>query len=140
MDLSAVAFQNSGQFHAFHLVVHVVGAQCGLLHLCAGAVRLAAQLLVFFSTSNFLASRRATLVALAWEPDVSLKKRKFGEPDINPGGASSLTADTPKRGESEQGSSAGNENLLAGCNAAANKLLCDTPSVDFSRYRKVLGR
>ena len=31
------------------------------------------------------------------EPNVSLKKRKIGEPEINPGGASSLTADTPKR-------------------------------------------
>ena len=31
------------------------------------------------------------------EPDVSLKKRQVGEPAINPGGASSLTADTPKR-------------------------------------------
>ena len=32
------------------------------------------------------------------EADVSLKKkRKIGEPDINPDGASSLTADTPKR-------------------------------------------
>ena len=31
------------------------------------------------------------------EPDVSLKKRKIGEPDINAGGASSLTADTDKR-------------------------------------------
>ena len=30
------------------------------------------------------------------EPDVDLK-RKIGEPDINPGGASSLTADTPNR-------------------------------------------
>ena len=40
------------------------------------------------------------------EPDANLKKRKIGEPDINPGGASSLTADTPKRRESEQGSSA----------------------------------
>ena len=49
------------------------------------------------------------------EPDVGLKKRKVGEPDINPGGASSLTADTPKRRESEQGSSAANESLLAGC-------------------------
>ena len=58
------------------------------------------------------------------EPDVSLKKRKIGQPDFNPGGASSLTADTPKRGKSEQGSSAGNENLLAGCTAAVNKLLC----------------
>ena len=36
------------------------------------------------------------------ELDVSLKKRKIGEPDINPGWASSLTADTPMRGESEQ--------------------------------------
>ena len=32
------------------------------------------------------------------EPDVSLEKKKFGEPDISPGGVSSLTADTPKRG------------------------------------------
>ena len=48
------------------------------------------------------------------EPDVSLKKRKIGEPDINPSGASSSTADTPKRRESEQGSSAENENFLAG--------------------------
>ena len=53
------------------------------------------------------------------EPDVSLKKRKIGEPDINPGEASSLLADTPKRGEFEQGSSAEDENLLA----AVNKLL-----------------
>ena len=48
------------------------------------------------------------------EPDVNLKKTKICEPDINPGGASSLTADTPKRGESEQGSNAENEGLLAG--------------------------
>ena len=47
-------------------------------------------------------------------------------------GASSLAADTPNRGESEQGSNAGNENLLAGCIAAVNKLLCFTPSVDLS--------
>ena len=74
------------------------------------------------------------------EPDVSLKKRKMiGEPDINPGGASSLTVDIPKRGESEQGSSAGNEKLLAGCIAAVNKLLCDTPSVDLSRDRTALS-
>ena len=73
------------------------------------------------------------------ELDVNLKKTKIGEPDINPGGASSLTADTPKRGESEQGSSAGNENLLAGCIAAVNKLLCDTPSVDLSRDRSALS-
>ena len=33
------------------------------------------------------------------ERDVSLKKRKVGEPDINPEGASSSTADTPKRKE-----------------------------------------
>ena len=31
------------------------------------------------------------------EPDARWKRRKIGEPDINPGGASSLTADTPKR-------------------------------------------
>ena len=72
------------------------------------------------------------------EPDVSLKKRKVGEPDINPGGASILTADTPKRRESEQGSSA-NESSLAGCIAAVNNLLCDTPSVDLSRDRTALS-
>ena len=42
------------------------------------------------------------------EPDVSLKRRKIGEPDINPGGQ------TPRRRESEQGSSADSKNLLAG--------------------------
>ena len=68
------------------------------------------------------------------EPDANLKKRKIGEPDINPGGASSLTADTPKRKESEQGSSA-NESSLAGCLAAVNNLLCDVPTVDLSRDR-----
>ena len=36
------------------------------------------------------------------DPDASLKRRKIGEPDINPCGA-------PKRGESEQGFSAENE-------------------------------
>ena len=45
----------------------------------------------------------------------SLKKRTIGEPGIDPGEASSLTADTPKRRESEQGSSAENESLLAEC-------------------------
>ena len=64
-----------------------------------------------------------------------MKKRKIGEPDFNPGGASSLTADTPKRGESEQVCNAENENLLAGCLAAVNKLLCDTPFNDLSRDR-----
>ena len=63
-----------------------------------------------------------------------MKKRKIGEPDINPGGASSLTADTPKRSESEQGSSA-NESSLAGCIAAVNNLLCDVPFVDLRRDR-----
>ena len=73
------------------------------------------------------------------EPDVSWWKRKVGGPDINPGGASSLTADTPKKGESKQGSSAGNDNLLAGCIAAVNKLLCDMLSVDLSRDRTALS-
>ena len=59
------------------------------------------------------------------EPDVSLKKRKIGEPDINPGGASQTHP--------------GNENLLAGCIAAVNKLLCDMPSVDLSRDRTALS-
>ena len=81
---------------------------------------------------------------IAQEPDVSLKKRKIGEPDISPRRASSLTADTPKWGESEQGSSAGDGNLLAGCIAAINKLLCDTPSVPQPRSHctewKIPGR
>ena len=72
------------------------------------------------------------------KPDVVLKKRKVGEPDINPGGASSLTADTTKRRESEQGSSA-NESSLAGCIAAVNNLLCDTPAVDLIRGRTALS-
>ena len=76
---------------------------------------------------------------LVQEPDVSLKHRKIGEPDINPSGASSLTADTLKRGESEQGSSAENESLLAVCIEAVNKLLCDTPSVDLGRDRTALS-
>ena len=72
------------------------------------------------------------------EPDANLKKRKIGEPDINPGGASSLTPYTPKRKESEQGSSA-NESSLAGCIAAVNNLLCDVPTVDLSRDRTALS-
>ena len=66
------------------------------------------------------------------ELDVGLKKRKVGEPDINPGVASSSTADTSKRRESEQGSSA-NESSLAGCIAAVSNLLCDTPTAELSR-------
>ena len=48
------------------------------------------------------------------EPFVSLKKRRIGAPDINPGGASSLTADTPNRRESEQGSSARKQEFAGG--------------------------
>ena len=69
---------------------------------------------------------------------LNLKKRKIGEPDINPVMASSSTADTPKRRESEQGSSA-NESSLAGCVAAVNNLLCDVPTVDLSRDRTALS-
>ena len=86
-----------------------------------------------------LSSRSGNQEEIVQEPDVSLKKRKIGEPDINRGGASSLTADTPKRGESEKGSCARNENLLAGCIAAVNKLPCNTPSVDLSRDRTALS-
>ena len=46
---------------------------------------------------------------------------------------------TPKRRESEQGSSAEGKHLLAGCIAAVNKLFCDTPSVDLSRDRTALS-
>ena len=66
---------------------------------------------------------------IAQEPDASQNKRKIGEPDIKPGGVSSLT----------EGSSAENDNLLAGCIAAVNKLLCDTPSVDLSQDRTALS-
>ena len=75
---------------------------------------------------------------IAEEPDANLKRRKIGEPDINPGGASSLTADTPKRREYEQGSSA-NESSLAGCIVAVNNLLCDMPTIDLSRDRTALS-
>ena len=73
------------------------------------------------------------------EPVDSVKNRTNGEPDISPGEASSLTADTSKRRESEQGASAENESVLAGCIAAVNKLLCDMPSVDPSRDRTALS-
>ena len=64
-------------------------------------------------------------------------QRKIGEPDINLGGAWSSTAYTPKRRESEQGSSA-NESSLEGCIAAVNNLLCDVPTVDLSQDRTAL--
>ena len=48
------------------------------------------------------------------EPDASLKKRRVGTPDVNPGGASSLTADTPKRSESEREPRAENDSVLVG--------------------------
>ena len=67
-----------------------------------------------------------------------MKNRKIGAPDIKPGGASSSTADTPKRRESEQGSSA-NVSSLAGCIAAVNNLLCDVPTVDLSQDRTALS-
>ena len=54
-------------------------------------------------------------------------------------GPSSLTADTPKRSESEHGASAEKEGELAGCIAAVNKLLCDMPTVDLSRDRTALS-
>ena len=73
--------------------------------------------------------------ANAREPEVSPKKRKTCESDINQGGASSLTAATSKRGESEHASNAESSNLLTGRIAAVNKTLCDTPSVDLSHDR-----
>ena len=63
------------------------------------------------------------------EPDANLKKRKICEPDINPGGASSSTADTPKDPVSS----------LAGCIAAVNNLLCDVPTVDLSQDRTAVS-
>ena len=61
------------------------------------------------------------------EPKASPKKRKTGEPDVNPGGASSLTADTPRREESGT--------MLTGCIAAVIKMLCDLPPADLSHDR-----
>ena len=70
--------------------------------------------------------------------DANLKTRKNDEPDINPSGVSSSTADTPKRRESGQGSSA-NESSFAGSIAAVNNFLCDVPTVDLSRDRTALS-
>ena len=56
------------------------------------------------------------------EPEASPKKRKTGESDINPGGASSLAADTSKRGESEHASNVESSTLLS----AVNEFFCDT--------------
>ena len=78
---------------------------------------------------------REKLEEIVKEPDVSLKKRKIGGPDINPGGASSLTANTPKSREPEHKSNAESSNLLAGCIAAVNEIPFDTPSVDLSQDR-----
>ena len=50
-------------------------------------------------------------------------------------GRQTLTADTPKRVESEQGSNAEEENLQAECIAAFKKLVCDMSSVDLGRDR-----
>ena len=72
------------------------------------------------------------------EPNAILKKEEIGEPDINPGGASRSTADTPKRRESEQRSSA-NESSWASCIAAVNNFLCDGPTVDCRRDRTALN-
>ena len=69
-----------------------------------------------------------TVGEIVEEPDATLKKRKIGEPDINPGGASSLTADTQE--ETQE---------VAGCIAAVNNLLCDVPTVDLSRDRTALS-
>ena len=67
---------------------------------------------------------------------MSLKKRKIGEPDINPGGGSvELSSRRTQQGESEHESSAESKNLLARCIAAVNEILCDTPSADLSQDR-----
>ena len=68
------------------------------------------------------------------EPDVSLKKRKIGEPYINPGRASSLTADTRASIQCRKV-----RIYWRGCIAAVNKLPCHTPSVDLSRDRTALS-
>ena len=73
------------------------------------------------------------------ESDAIVKNRKIGEPDTDRGGASSSTADTTKRGEFDQVSSAKKDNFLAGCIVAVSKLLCDTPSIDLSRDRTALS-
>ena len=65
------------------------------------------------------------------EPETSPKKRKTGESDVNPGGASSPPTDTPKREESEHASNVESSTVLTGCIAAIKKL-CDMPSVDLS--------
>ena len=58
--------------------------------------------------------------------------------------ASAITVSDAPRGQKNTGAEyfvlrRGNENLLAGCIAAVNELLCDTPSFDFSRDRTALS-
>ena len=54
----------------------------------------------------------------------SSKKRKTGESDVNPGGASSQTADTPKREGSEHASKCGKQKtVLTGCIAVVKKMV-----------------
>ena len=67
------------------------------------------------------------------EPDVSSKKRKSGEPDVNRDGASSSTADTPKR----ENLSMNQVRKARNCCALRRsiEILCDTSSVDFSQDR-----
>ena len=78
------------------------------------------------------------------ELDVSLKKRKIGEPDINPGEASSSTADTPKRENLSKDPVQELRMYWRGALRLSTNFFCDTPSVDLSRDRiaqwKVPGR
>ena len=69
---------------------------------------------------------------------VRSKKRKFGEPDVNPNGASSSTADTPKRRESKQGYSAENGTALCWV-CCGSKHVGYIPFVDLNKDRTALS-
>ena len=66
-----------------------------------------------------------TVGEIVEEPDATLKKRKIGEPDINPGGGIE-----PNGRHTQE---------VAGCIAAVNNLLCDVPTVDLSRDRTAMS-
>ena len=73
------------------------------------------------------------------EHEASPEKRKTGESDVNPGGASSPTADTPKKEESEHASNVESSTLLTGCIASVVEVLCDMSS-DVSHDRTAQTR
>ena len=73
------------------------------------------------------------------EPDANLKKRKIGEPDINPGGASSSTADTHPRRENLSKDPVRMRVHWRVVSWQSTTFLCDVPTVDLSQDRTALS-